>query len=260
MSMETKHGPGQRAARAPNEGYERSDASPRSLSKWAVLLAIVLVVVFLAMWWLFDFFGKEQSLGRPASPFENARVLPPRPRLQVEPRADLHAYCVQQLATLNSYGWEDQHNGVVRIPVDRAMDLILQQGLPARAARRHSGGREQSGAFCAEGDGRARTVRVRHRARCGSRDERGGEALVACFRGAICCCDHVAFDFEWLSVCEELNQVFVSGKFGLRNRVLGALAVAFAALALASGAARAAGVRPYAKRGRAPGPAEAGGH
>ena len=85
------------------------------------------------MWWLFDFFGKEQSLGRPASPFENARVLPRHPRLQVEPRADLHAYCVQQLATLNSYGWEDQHNGVVRIPVDRAMDLILQQGLPARA-------------------------------------------------------------------------------------------------------------------------------
>ena len=45
----------------------------------------------------FGFYGKEQSLGQPASPFENARVLPPRPRLQVEPRADLHAYCVQQL-------------------------------------------------------------------------------------------------------------------------------------------------------------------
>ncbi|MGA7917704.1 MAG: hypothetical protein WCA00_20890 [Candidatus Acidiferrales bacterium] len=133
MSMETKHGPGQGPHGAPNEGYERSDANPRVLSKWAVTLAIVLVVVFLAMWWLFDFFGKEQSLGRPASPFENARVLPPHPRLQVEPRADLHAYCVQQLATLNSYGWEDQHNGVVRIPVNRAMDLILQQGLPARA-------------------------------------------------------------------------------------------------------------------------------
>ena len=134
MSMETKHGPGHDPHGAPNEGYEHSDASPRSLSKWAVALAIVMVVVFFAMRWLFGFYGKEQSLGRPASPFENARVLPPRPRLQVEPRADLHAYCVQQLATLNSYGWEDQHNGVVRIPVDRAMDLIMQQGLPARAA------------------------------------------------------------------------------------------------------------------------------
>lgn len=129
MSMETKHGHGARG-----EGYEHSDASARSLSKWALALAIVLVVVFVLMKWLFVFYGNVQSLGRPASPFENARVLPPRPRLQVEPRADLHAYCVQQLATLNSYGWEDQHNGVVRIPVDRAMDLIMQQGLPARVA------------------------------------------------------------------------------------------------------------------------------
>jgi hypothetical protein len=133
MSMETKHGPGHDPHGAPNEAYEHSDASPRSLFKWAVALAVVLVVVFVAMRWLFFFYGKVQSLGRPASPFENARVLPPAPRLQVHPRADLHAYCVQQLKTLNSYGWEDQQNGVVRIPVDRAMDLLLQQGLPARA-------------------------------------------------------------------------------------------------------------------------------
>jgi hypothetical protein len=133
MSMETKHGPGHDPHGGPNDGYEHSDASPRSLTKWALALLVVMVVVFFAMKWLFQFYGKEQSLGRPASPFENARVLPPRPRLQVEPRAELHAYCVQQLATLNSYGWEDQHNGVVRIPIDRAMDLILQQGLPARA-------------------------------------------------------------------------------------------------------------------------------
>ncbi|MFY9802806.1 MAG: hypothetical protein WA211_16120 [Candidatus Acidiferrales bacterium] len=134
MSMETKHGPGHEPHGAPKEAYERSDANPHNLLKWAVALAVVLVVVFIAMRWLFLFYGKEQSLGRPASPFENARVLPPQPRLQVQPRADLHAYCVQQLATLNSYGWEDQHNGVVRIPIDRAMDLVLQQGLPARAA------------------------------------------------------------------------------------------------------------------------------
>jgi hypothetical protein len=131
MSRETKHGPGHGT---PHEGYEHSDANPRSLFKWALALFIVLVVVFVTMKWLFFFYGKVQSLGRPASPFENARVLPPQPRLQTEPRADLHAYCAQQLAALNSYGWEDQNTGVVHIPVDRAMELTLQQGLPARAA------------------------------------------------------------------------------------------------------------------------------
>ena len=65
---------------------------------------------------------------------QNARVLPPAPRLQVEPRAELHAYCEQQAKLLNTYGWADGHNGVVRIPVDRAMELTLQQGLPSRSA------------------------------------------------------------------------------------------------------------------------------
>lgn len=33
---------------------------------------------------------------------------------------------------LNSYGWVDEQAGYVHIPIDRAMDLVLQQGLPAR--------------------------------------------------------------------------------------------------------------------------------
>jgi hypothetical protein len=135
MSMETKHGPGQPAAAGgASDGYEHSDASPRGLLRWGAWLVGVLVVVFVSMAWLFGFYGKVQSLGKPASPFENARVLPPAPRLQVQPRAELHAYCEEQDKLLNTYGWEDEHNGVVRIPVDRAMELTLQQGLPARSA------------------------------------------------------------------------------------------------------------------------------
>lgn len=133
MSMETKHGPGHPPHGGSSEGYERSDADPRGLLHWGGWLLVVLVVVFVSMAWLFDFYGKVQSLGKPASPFENARVLPPPPRLQVEPRAELHAYCEEQAKLLDSYGWADEHNGVVRIPVDRAMELTLQQGLPSRA-------------------------------------------------------------------------------------------------------------------------------
>ena len=35
-------------------------------------------------------------------------------------------------AALTTYGWVDRKNGIVHIPIDRAMDLILQRGLPAR--------------------------------------------------------------------------------------------------------------------------------
>jgi hypothetical protein len=135
MSMETKHAPGQPPPPGgSHEGYEHSDADARGLLHSGAWLVGILVVVFLSMAWLFGFYGKVQSLGKPASPFQNARVLPPAPRLQVEPRAELHAYCEQQDKLLNTYGWADEHNGVVRIPVDRAIELTLQQGLPSRAA------------------------------------------------------------------------------------------------------------------------------
>src|SRR5581483_882040 len=57
----------------------------------------------------------------------------PKPNLQVD---DDHAQMASLLAAqnekLNSYGWIDRSNGIVRIPIDRAMDLILERGLPTR--------------------------------------------------------------------------------------------------------------------------------
>lgn len=141
------HGPPPNPPVSPGEGYERRDANPGSLFKWGAGLVIVLVVVFLTMWALFDFYGNVQSLGRPASPFENIRVLPPPPRLQTAPRADLHTFCANQMKALTSYGWADEANGVVRIPIDRAMDLTLQRGLPARAAGEVPAGISDPAAF-----------------------------------------------------------------------------------------------------------------
>jgi hypothetical protein len=131
MSMETKHPP------KPNSGaeeYEHSDANIRALVQFAFWLGVVLVAVILGMKWMFGYFARVQPLGPPASPFENARVLPPNPRLQVTPRADLENYRETELEELSTYGWVDLHNSVVRIPIDRAMDLVLQRGLPVRSA------------------------------------------------------------------------------------------------------------------------------
>ena len=135
MSMETKQGPGQPAARTARTKATNAATPTRvGCCTPALWLIAVLVVVFFSMAWIFDFYGKVQSLGKPASPFEDARVLPPAPRLQV--RTARRAACILRAAgqTAESYGWADEHNGVVRIPVDRAMELTLQQGLPARAA------------------------------------------------------------------------------------------------------------------------------
>ena len=128
MSMETKDEPRR------EEGYERRDADVRALLKFGVGLAVTLVIVILAMRWTFSFLSKEEPLGPPPTPFENARVLPPQPRLQPHPATDLKRYCEIEQQQLTTYGWVDQNNGLVRIPVDRAMDLVLEKGLPARPA------------------------------------------------------------------------------------------------------------------------------
>jgi hypothetical protein len=118
------------------ERYERRDANVPALLKIALALLVTIVVAMVSMYGMFHYFAKSQQLGPPASPFEkeDVRVLPPQPRLQVQPKLDLKTYCESQSKDLKSYGWVDEHNGVVRIPVDRAMDLILSRGLPARAA------------------------------------------------------------------------------------------------------------------------------
>jgi hypothetical protein len=56
----------------------------------------------------------------------------PFPKLQVSPAVDLAKFRTEEAAALDNYGWVDKDKGIVRIPIDRAMDLVLQRGLPAR--------------------------------------------------------------------------------------------------------------------------------
>lgn len=54
------------------------------------------------------------------------------PQLQVMPTMDLADFRAKEKAELNTYGWINQTAGVVRIPIARAMDLLLERGLPTR--------------------------------------------------------------------------------------------------------------------------------
>jgi hypothetical protein len=133
MSMETNRQSDKDFELARGAGYEHRDASVPSLMKYGFSLAVILIVVMLGMWGMFALFGKTQKLGPPASPFESedVRVLPPAPRLQVTPVVDLQNYRDGQREQLESYGWVDKEGGVVRIPIERAMDLVLERGLAA---------------------------------------------------------------------------------------------------------------------------------
>jgi hypothetical protein len=67
----------------------------------------------------------------PASPFANVREIPPGPVLQVTPREDLQQTLTRQRLKLETYGWENRQAGTVRIPIERAMELLLQNGMKA---------------------------------------------------------------------------------------------------------------------------------
>jgi len=56
----------------------------------------------------------------------------PQPQLQKTPIPDLKAIRAEEDRLLNGYSWVDQPKGVVRIPVDRAIEVLAQRGLPTR--------------------------------------------------------------------------------------------------------------------------------
>jgi hypothetical protein len=60
------------------------------------------------------------------------RRLPPEPRLQTDPRDDMANLRRSEDDVLDSYGWVDRNAGVVRIPIERAMTLVVERGLPTR--------------------------------------------------------------------------------------------------------------------------------
>jgi hypothetical protein len=57
----------------------------------------------------------------------------PKPNLQIDDdHGEMTTLLSEENQKLESYGWIDRSNGIVRIPIERAMDLILQSGLPVR--------------------------------------------------------------------------------------------------------------------------------
>jgi hypothetical protein len=69
------------------------------------------------------------------SPLSYTREPTPEPRLEVKPGGDLKTVRAQEDAILKSYGWVDADKGIVRIPIDRAIEIVAERGLPARAAK-----------------------------------------------------------------------------------------------------------------------------
>ena len=113
--------------------HEHSDIPVRTIAKFLAGLVVAGVVVVFVLAGLWRYF--ETSTNRDAvAAWSGPRELPPQPRLQVAPRFDLLQYREREMQRLSSYGWVEDAPDRVHIPIERAMEMIVQRGLPARQA------------------------------------------------------------------------------------------------------------------------------
>jgi hypothetical protein len=125
--------------------YETRDVSLRWMAISGVILVLLLVAAFVTMRWTFDLFASREARRQP----EPATLVadpgpgrPPEPRLQANPRLDLQEMRAEENVILQSYGWVDRDQGVARMPIDEAMKMVVQRGLPARESGDRAGGGE----------------------------------------------------------------------------------------------------------------------
>ena len=115
-------------------GYEVEDASVREIVFTGIGLAVGTIIICFAVAGLFKVLTATQGSSRlPTTEVPSAQSFPPTPRLQAKPWQELEVLRAHEDQVLGSYGWVDKTTGKVRIPIDRAMDLVIQHGLPVRA-------------------------------------------------------------------------------------------------------------------------------
>lgn len=112
--------------------YEVQDAHVREIVFAGVGLAIGTMIVFLLVWGLFNLLKKNYAESQTPNPMGTYSQLPPDPRLQVQPWLELQNLRRHEDEVLKTYGWVDKSGGKVRLPIDRAMDIVAQRGLPVR--------------------------------------------------------------------------------------------------------------------------------
>jgi len=134
--------------------YERRDIGVSGVVYFLIGLAVALVIVYFVVDGLYSYLNRRFEAEQPAvSPLatnaaQDTRRIPPQykdneydkylkegfpsPQLEVNERTELNDIRLQEENKLSTYDYVDKNAGTVRIPIDRAMELIVQRGLPVR--------------------------------------------------------------------------------------------------------------------------------
>lgn len=111
--------------------YEARDVDASVIGWVAVGVIASAFVIYGIVKISYGYFARTEFHG--VAPVTMVNQQPPQtsgPLLQVNPGADLEELQQSERQTLNSYGWVDQKKGIVRIPIEEAMKIVVQKGLP----------------------------------------------------------------------------------------------------------------------------------
>ena len=148
MTNAPKHG-----NTAGHGGFERQDLRPAGIVYFLLGLGVVTVISLFLLRGVFSYLERRDRARQTSiSPLvnnlsEDTRHVPrgypqdvfPNPKLEEDERGQLNDIRIEEENKLNSYGWVDEKAGTVRIPIERAMDLMVERGMPVRGQSSASG-------------------------------------------------------------------------------------------------------------------------
>jgi hypothetical protein len=124
-------------------GHETHDPAPSPVLIFVVSLVVTLVVVHLLAWWALGWLRNDgESTNRMTFPPNSIAgampTTPPDPRLEPEPSHDVLPLAdlievrarEQSLIGDHAWGWVDSSHHFARIPIEQAMNLAVERGLP----------------------------------------------------------------------------------------------------------------------------------
>jgi len=119
------------------EESRRLGHEPNSLNMtffWSVLggLGVLLLISMILMGTFFDFLASRRQPVEELPPsLSGDRPVPVEPRLNPNQKTEMQQIRAAENKVLSTYGWLDKERGVARIPIERAMTLLVERGLPA---------------------------------------------------------------------------------------------------------------------------------
>lgn len=113
--------------------HETTDAQFGSVFVTGIALLGIMVFGLLLSWGVYALW-----IGHTSDPGTHAETLthpdlskrPSGPLIEADPHAHLVALRLKEDSVLTSYGWVNEDSGIVRVPVDRAIELMVKKGLP----------------------------------------------------------------------------------------------------------------------------------